>query len=418
MELSDVEIGNGITIASVWLGKSVIKTPKGYFIAPSSSSSRSSSSSSDSESMLIKACKLYFIADKCIESLDGYFGNRLDVSLSYLTPDMLKSQITEESRSLYVRAIDSVLANPDKFSRDEIDSLQEYLMSNTKVSDLRPSNMQDIILKKLNDKVDADMDDGNKVGSDDVHGGIAEYDSLKKAQEVIGWSNFAFDSVVEGKTLPIFNDFIKSMIKTIFDDVSAKDELNKSFSRLYQSLHIREDKARASLITLMSARNDEYIEMLQKVYEKSNGKVDECFKIMTNYATAHAALSEIVKPVMNNYEIPLPGLPFADMTRVAMYEMKLEQKKSQVNDEMFTLNQAQIDLVERNLALPKIASWIKQCITEDNYDPMAKQTFEKMLKDYKVSDEEWQATAVDYYYQEAIRVSNMQAIPSDRKSVV
>ena len=105
------------------------------------------------------------------------------------------------------------------------------------------------------------------------------------------------------------------------------------------------------------------------------------------------------------------------MVRVSMYELKqnkLKQGQStgSVSDDMFDLNNEQRAIVVRTMALPKITAWIQQCINEGNYSDGAKGAYEKLLKEYKVTDEKWKATAIDFYYQQIQRVSGLRQIPS------
>lgn len=57
-------------------------------------------------------------------------------------------------------------------------------------------------------------------------------------------------------------------------------------------------------------------------------------------------------------------------------------------------------------------SRINQCISENNLEEMAKNAYVKLLKDYDISDEDWQSTAIDFYYQDAQRISKARAVPT------
>ena len=56
--------------------------------------------------------------------------------------------------------------------------------------------------------------------------------------------------------------------------------------------------------------------------------------------------------------------------------------------------------------------WITQCITEKNFDKGARDAYQKLLDEYDVSKEAWDATAIDYYYQHAQSVAARRQIPS------
>ena len=86
--------------------------------------------------------------------------------------------------------------------------------------------------------------------------------------------------------------------------------------------------------------------------------------------------------------------------------------KSGVRSDMFDLSEEQRKSVRKHLALPKVTSWIMQCINEANFAPEAKAAYQKLLNDYGVTSEEWTATSIDFYYQEVARIARARAVPS------
>lgn len=80
---------------------------------------------------------------------------------------------------------------------------------------------------------------------------------------------------------------------------------------------------------------------------------------------------------------PVPGLPFAEMVRVSMFKMNIGKGRG-LSERMFQLNPEQQRIVRKNLALPKITSWINQCITEGNFDENAKGAYMKLIADYEI----------------------------------
>ena len=106
------------------------------------------------------------------------------------------------------------------------------------------------------------------------------------------------------------------------------------------------------------------------------------------------------------------GLPFADMVRVSMYDMELKKQRG-VNADMFQLNEKQRNLVKKALALPKVTSWIRQCIAENNFDENGRLAYQKQLSLNNVTDIEWRATSIDFYYQECQKVAKDRAVPTN-----
>jgi hypothetical protein len=79
---------------------------------------------------------------------------------------------------------------------------------------------------------------------------------------------------------------------------------------------------------------------------------------------------------------------------------------------MFSLDEDQQRIVRKNLALPKVTSWVSECLSQGNFKEDAKAAYRKILDEYGVTDKDWQATAVDFYYQEVQRVATTRAIPT------
>jgi len=178
-----------------------------------------------------------------------------------------------------------------------------------------------------------------------------------------------------------------------------------------EALGVDTRKARVLLTTVVSEQNAAYMKQIDKVYAASGGAVEPAFKIMAAYTETHAALKALMEPLMGAAEIPVPGLPFAEMVRVSMYGMELTKGRG-VAPELFQLNEEQQRVVRKNLALPKVTTWINQCIVESNFNADAKAAYEKLLRDYGVGEAEWHPTAVDFYYQEMQRVARNRAVPT------
>jgi len=62
--------------------------------------------------------------------------------------------------------------------------------------------------------------------------------------------------------------------------------------------------------------------------------------------------------------------------------------------------------------LPKVASWITTCIQQGNFAAGAKAAYRKLLDEYGVTESEWQATAIDFYYRELQNVAQARAVPT------
>jgi hypothetical protein len=160
------------------------------------------------------------------------------------------------------------------------------------------------------------------------------------------------------------------------------------------------------------------MDRIARVYNASGGAVEPAYKTMVSFAHTHDALRILAAPVMQGSSLPMPGLPFPDMVRANIYQAQLiktggkDDGSEGVHGDMFALNEEQRQVVRKHLALPKLASWVKQCIDEGNFNPSAQSAYQKQLAKVGVTDAEWVATAVDFYYQEVLKVSKARAVPS------
>jgi hypothetical protein len=243
---------------------------------------------------------------------------------------------------------------------------------------------------------------------------IKDYESLVKVKNVLGWDDYELSSTIEVKTLPLFENVAQQLFNKVIDNTELGEELSFVLEERLNSLKVSERKARSYLISLFSKKNAEYMNQIDKVYSVSNSEVEPTFKIMVSYSHTLEALKKLTSRVLRDSSIPIPGLPFADMVKYSMYKMQITRKKGGlvVSNEMFDLTPDEKQSVKKVLALPKVTSWINQCISENNLDENAKNAYNKILDEFGVKSEEWLPTAVDFYYQEVEKIAKSKAIPS------
>ena len=289
------------------------------------------------------------------------------------------------------------------------------------LGELRPANMANIVMEILTREMDTTLLGADGKSTDSFAAALPQYDSLSKAKSVLGWSGLEFDSTLSTKTLPLFESAVKNLVQDLCDEPSPEntERCTQRIAERIEELHVDPKKARSILTTAISHKNAEYMNRIDKVHNASDGATLPAFKTMAAYASVHEALATMAEPFMDGIDIPMPGLPFASMIRVAMYEMKLGNEgkgisNSAIKDEMFDLNEEQRKIVKKSMALPKIVGWITQCITEKNFDKGARDAYQKLLDEYDVSKEAWDATAIDYYYQHAQSVAARRQIPLRR----
>lgn len=405
--LTQSEVGDGFSLAAATMGNSLERDSRGYFV------------DDFDPNTLLAASKIFFLADKMMgTSSEGYYGKRLSVALSFFESDSFKEQVTEACTNLWNKCINAVLKDADKFSAEEVADLQAFISVSAATSELRPALMQSMVMELLKSEMDSTLQ-GASGQTDAFTAALPQYENLQKAKTILGCSGLEFESTLSVKTLPLFEDAVKSLVQELSDDPTPEntEKCSQRIAERIAELRIDAKKARSVLTTAISIKNSEYMNRIEKVYSASGGDTIPAFKTMASYASVHECLSAMSAPFMDGVGIPVPGLPFADMVRVSMFEMKLTNNAQGmstggIRDEMFDLNEQQQKIVKKNMALPKIVSWVTQCITEKNFDEGAKSAYEKLLAEYEVSAEAWSATAIDFYYQEAQQVSFRRQIPS------
>lgn len=425
-QLSLPEMADGFTIAAIQLGKSLDLDERGFLLP------------SYPEGTLEQAAKVFFLADKMLGTSEGYYGKRLEVGLSFFTEDDFQEVITQACRDLYTACIQSVVASPASFTAQEVQQLKEFISVSARVSALRPAAMEAMLADSLRSTldrsliVDAPLDGAaeseEQAGALPAHMtvSIANYSKLQEAQAVLGWDSAEFDRNVETKTLPLFDAAVKDIVEQAVEQPDRVEDLTEVLRQRIEALRIDPAKACVALTTAVSDKNAQYMERIDKVYNASGGAIEPAFKIMSQYATSHAALQTLSAPFLEGASIPLPGLPFADMVRVDMFKMQLQRPSKaasaggggDISDDMFSLSPEQQAVVRRHLALPKITTWVAQCLREGNLADQARAAYEKLLQEYDIqpASGDWQATALDFYYKEVQLVAAARQVPTQSDS--
>jgi hypothetical protein len=406
--LTQSEVGDGFTLAAARMGNALERDSRGYFV------------SEYDPVTLMSASKLFFLADKMLGGAsEGYYGRRLKVALSFFEEETFREQVTAGCTALWSKCINAVLRDAAKFSGEEVSDLREFLAVSAIASELRPATMQAMVMELLRSEMDSTLQGADGVSSDAFAAALPQYQNLEKAKSILGCSSLEFQSTLSVKTLPLFEEAVVSLVQELSDDPTPEntEKCSQRIGERISELHIDPKKARSVLTTAISKKNAQYMDRIDRVYSASSGATLPAFKTMASYAAVHECLSAMSAPFMEGIDIPMPGLPFADMVRVSMYEMKLTNSAQGVStgsirDEMFDLNDDQQKIVRKNMALPKIVAWVSQCVRERNFAEGAKDAYEKLLAEYGVAAETWRSTAIDFYYQEAQQMAVRRQVPS------
>lgn len=392
------EIGDAFALAANKIGRQIPLDSRGLY-----------SSEFDGE-LFFYASKMFFLADKMIGSYEGFYGKRMLVSLSYFLKENYQEIISQACKDLFKRCIETILLTPEDFNNNEITQLKEFLKTSVTVSTLRPANMQNMIMEAIQFMLDKDFQETNYAP---MTSKVNNYNNFMKAQQVLGWSSREMIATVETKTMPLFDKVAEELISQVQDEPEKADSLKDILNERLESLNIDFFKAKIVLTNLISKVNQDYMDQLDKVYKATPDRIEPTFKLMVHYANTHEAFTKLTQNVFKDTKIPVPGLPFANKIRVMLYEMQQEkQTNSGAIHEMFSMSESQKKLIVKNMVLPKISSWISQCLKESNFSEDAKIAYQKLLKQYEANAEEWKSTAIDFYYQETLKIANARAVPS------
>ena len=207
LALTRAEIGDGLAIVACRMGKTLKRDNRGFY------------TSNFPKDFLLHTAKLFFLSNKMVGensgtgSLQGYYGQRIKVAMSYFPEEDYEEVITDACTKLFLRCIDSVLKSPEDFTVEEINQFRDFLTVSSTVSGLRPSNMQAMIMEALQQALDATI--GEDPLKESMRVQLSNYQSLQKAREVFNWNPIEFDATIETKTMPIFEVAAKEIVEEV-----------------------------------------------------------------------------------------------------------------------------------------------------------------------------------------------------------
>lgn len=399
--LSVHEIGCGFSLAALKLARQLKKDESGFY------------SADFPMELPYQAAKLFFLGDKMIGKSDGFYGKRLHSCLSFFVHDDYRKIVTSACTNIFRRYIEGVFLSPEDYSTDLTASLKEFLATSSgEISTLRAADMQNMVLEAIQFSLDRSLPDD--VAPLDMR--VENIQVLRKAQQVLGWDARELAATVELRTAPKYLQAVRDLLERVQSDPSSADGLAHVLEERAAAFGLARSKARDIVLEVISEKNAEYMDRINNIYEASGKQIGPTYKIMVKYAHTHAAFQKLAAGLTSEVkEIPIPGLPFVQGIRASMYQLQLDKGLGDgrgVSPEMFELREDQRAIVERQLVLPKVSSWVAQCITEGTFNDDAKQAYRKLLGQYGVDEEEWKASAVDFYYQECSRIAKSRQIPT------
>lgn len=410
-KLTQSEMGDGLALAAARLGNSLDLDERGFY------------TEDFPEATLKQAAKLLFLADKLIGVDKGYYGRRMLPALSFFTLETYQEVVTEACKQLFRRCIEGVLTEPHRYQSGEVDDLKNYLTVSPTVSELRPAVMQHMILEAIEFMLNRTI----PATTSPMEASVRNYDAFMKAQPILGWAREEWVATLEARTFPLFESALRELFNQVADQPSRAAELVPVLQERMEALRVDPAKARVLVTSLMSERNAQYMTLIDRVYNASGGAVEPAYKTMVAYAHVHQALQTLTAPVMGEAVLPMPGLPFPDLVRANIYQAQLAKTgglaaedtgsavAGSVHADMFALTSEQRQVVRKHLAMPKLAAWVRQCIVERNFSPHAKAAYEAQLATHGITADEWAATALDFYYQSALTISQARAVPTQEE---
>lgn len=133
------EIGNAFGFAALKIGRQLKVDERGFF------------SEQFPMTLLLQAAKLFFLADKMITNMDGFYGKRVSMLLnSFFVEESYQLIITEACHRLFSLCVQSVLASSSsKISRDDVQRLEQFLSTSTGLSVLTAMMLLSMFIQQL-----------------------------------------------------------------------------------------------------------------------------------------------------------------------------------------------------------------------------------------------------------------------------
>jgi hypothetical protein len=429
IEAFDLErdvIGDGLAYAAIKFGDKLQLDGDGFYVI-------------DADSPLVKqAAQIFFLADKYFYGVKGYYGRRIDVAQSYMTPDEYRYEISTESTQLFVYYLNVVMQTPDLLTREEFEHITTFLEASAEVSDFRPAVMQDTIRQAVQALIDVQLKPVEEAfetqeATVDVKFNFAEAEpiiakqNLAKTQELLGWENSAFDATVEQKTMPIFQQFANECVDKVMKDGSKAEALGTQLKASIESLGLDSKRAKVAIKEIIGVRNDNYMDTIENVnLNADKGDLAPAYKVLSSYSKTWSAFETLTKDVVTEGSLELPGLPFVRNLCVDLYNIQLEQEKqgrAVANPELFNLSPTEQAILQRYMNLPKLTSYVSQVLSEFEFKDEdwegeqsnlqnAQSSIMAQMDKLKLTKDMWASTALDLYYQKVQEIAGVRAIPS------
>jgi hypothetical protein len=410
MRFSRHEIGNAFGFAAIRIGKTLEVDDRGFF------------RDNFPIATLLQAAKLFFLADKLIGDMDGFYGKRVSMLLnSFFLEESYQTVITQSCQRLFGLCVQAVLSSSSPLGKSDVKLLESFLATSNNLSEMRPANMKALVLEAIRSKLEADLQPFSKATA--INAVLPDYDIYQQAREIFEWDRIEMIATIDARVLPVYTDIVKEVLRAVHDDPSLAKDFEDTLLAKARDLHISIPKARALLIDVVKSYNDAYLDRVEKVYTASQKSLSAVYKIMITQAHVVDAFEMVSRQIMQGSKLSLPGLPFSASTRQLLFRYRKEAttvKKARSDstlEEMFELSDAERQIVLQSITTPKIVAWVAQCIAENTLTTGAKEAYRKMLKEHNISDISWQPTAMDFYYQEVKKIAEMRAIPTSEDMI-
>lgn len=404
-EFLQEEIADALTVACLRLGKQMKLDKRGFF----------------AEEMEIEfflpLAKLYFLGGKLLGSYDGFFGNKAKTALSFFPLDSYKEIITESSKQLFAHCVNAVLDSPSLISKQAMDELRSFLLASDEITSLKQADLLEIVTSGIDAKFKSVLSSENP---DPMQVDLRHrYDSLMEAQPLLGFDRSQTLNIIRTYSLPVFEKAAGNLFQRVNDRPEVAAELAPVLIERVDALKISYDDVITVVTSEIIRYNSEYLKLVERIKDQSRGQLEPVLKIMVKYAQTFDAFRLMVGDVLDKSSLPLPRMPFDDETATTLYIKQKERSsaKTDVKDpesleSLFQLSNVEMEIIGRNMQLPKVISWVQLCLREKNYKPEAKAAYQGQLKKSRVTTEEWQPTATDYYVDEVKQLASRGGVPS------
>lgn len=449
------EIGDGLALAAVKLGFTFKTIGRGRY-----------DQEAYTQAQFYQATKIYFLTDKLLGRLDGFYGKRMLFALDFYLYEEYQEQITKASEAIFKGIVVKLLQDANSYDTDDINAVKTFLLTNSPMTskvnmftfEKYIADCLQIVMRKY---LPTNVNMSSSIPPKDVVQQIMNisfpleiHEHIVAGCKTLGVSDDFYTSLRDMYTYPLISYVVKFVFDGTFRDPESAPKLRALLTDRCRTFHIPATYIQELAHPLMLTVNKEHMKNIDMVYNRSNQSPEQVYKFMHNFAQVHNGLTTLFsnhfEPSQTNYTLPLPGLPLDLEARMKVYQLLTEKIQTwkvktsaaimkakdhasedrsrgiesitattHMSEEIFKTLEKCVELTQEQkqyaiavAKVPKVVSWIEQCIREKLFNPMSKGTMKRALKDCMITPKEWERTSTSLYLQHIQTVGAEKQLPT------